>query len=338
MRFDYFTFSIIGYFFRGSFEIWNCGIIVGYQYTTKDSASLKTRWKFGQEIPWGRPCKTEHSHSHWYVHAATHTKRSSHGSAIIYAHYRVSRSFAVDRGDCDRDRRHAVGIHKCSTVGPADFSRFVNAIGANRYQPKVGVTVGVRVLSSANRSLWMFTMTSDTVYSFLIHYARELRLEIHNVAYACNNPLAQNNVNKYTHHVATWRGRERERPASRRCRPRPRYRWSCSAPVGSQRVDNHRADSSPADDQVPAPNAGSVGPDAAQDAPGSRRTDAAAAASGHRMHRRRRTSASVARRCRGRAAHRNLYKWSICTIYSVDLWTGVVADRWICVGGSRRWI
>lgn len=56
--------------------------------------------------------------------------RWSYRSAIIYARYRVSRSFAVDRGDYDRDQRHAAGIRKRTTVGPADFCPFANAIGS----------------------------------------------------------------------------------------------------------------------------------------------------------------------------------------------------------------
>lgn len=62
-----------------------------------------------------------------FTYVCTH-KRSGHETVIIYARYRVSRSFAVDRGDCDRDQRHTIGICKHLTVEPADFSRF--AIGS----------------------------------------------------------------------------------------------------------------------------------------------------------------------------------------------------------------
>lgn len=48
------------------------------------------------------------------THLYTYGMRSGYESAIIYARYRVSRSFAVDRGDCDRDRGHAIGIRKRS--------------------------------------------------------------------------------------------------------------------------------------------------------------------------------------------------------------------------------
>lgn len=59
-----------------------------------------------------------------FTHTHLYTMRSDYRSVIIYARYRVSRSFAVDRSDCDRDQRHATGIRKRLAVGPTDFSHF----------------------------------------------------------------------------------------------------------------------------------------------------------------------------------------------------------------------
>lgn len=116
-------------------------------------------------------------------------------------------------------------------------------------------------------------------------------------------------LNCVSHRAATWRDREPATPASRCCRPHLRCRWSCWAHADSLCDGNHPRGSIPAYDRTPMRRVVAAGFDAAQGEPDSQRPDAAAAASEHRTHRCRRTSASVARRCTGRAAHRNLRRW-----------------------------
>lgn len=116
-------------------------------------------------------------------------------------------------------------------------------------------------------------------------------------------------LNCASHRAEIWRDRELATPASRYCRPRLRCRWSCLARADSPCDGNRPKGSNPANERTLIRRAAVAGSDAARGEPDSQRTDAAAAASGLRMHRRLRTSASVARRCTNRAARRNLRRW-----------------------------
>lgn len=127
IRFLFKFFILRKIYFRNIFTILTLRSSIKYfQKTFEKYKKIKTYRsyirKFGQNIFWDililQPL----------IYICTHNERSGHGTVIIYARYRVSRSFAVDRGYCDRDQRHAIGIRKHLTVRRADFSRF--AIGS----------------------------------------------------------------------------------------------------------------------------------------------------------------------------------------------------------------